>query len=585
MSQTQSSSSQQFFSCGQQISAFVVASDLLSRLWESISTSTIQRTDPSKELTFQKQELPGFTIIALVTSPSCAKHQHQFLSPQLQRNDKRFKFLCTKDNPSFHINEVVLTLFESLYDELSSLLIESAAKAPLILTGHYLGGAVASLYTLWLLQNIPAKAKLPLCISFGSPLIGDDVLVATLRQSTWNSRFLHVVSNDDPIPRLFVLPGSPVVAADDTMMETNFEEPSSIYKPFGTFLMCSRSGHACFNHPETILELLRVTWSSSSGGRNPGHWGYNEDYGMIIQQLKHSLAYSAPVVQFSESPQRTSILLQLQVLGLLNNDNSNVWLTSLEEREKTDFLLKEKRTSDDKKLNDMKINMANLEWYKKLSKGKGGYYDCYKNKHEMRDIHVEKFKKELTNYWKEKVEEAEKKPQKEGAQLRTRWLYGGTNYRRMVEPLDIAAYYRRKEPNCSTPGEKDYCSKGRSSHYRLLEKWQAEEAKQASGEKKKVTAASLTEDSCFWARVEDARTLLENNGGTESVTDESMIEKMEEFENYVMDLIEKLAVSPEIFLEGSTFMQWWNQYEQILECDRSSPLIDYMRVHRYRNYG
>ncbi|KAJ6360484.1 hypothetical protein OIU77_004493 [Salix suchowensis] len=87
--------------------------------------------------------------------------------------------------------------------------------------------------------------------------------------------------------------------------------------------------------------------------------------------------------------------------------------------------------------------MAHLECYNKICKTMGiGYYDCYKNQLGSSDREVTRLKKFLTNYWKSFVEGVERKPQKEGAFIRGTWLYSRRNYRRMVEPLDIAEYYR-----------------------------------------------------------------------------------------------------------------------------------------------
>lgn len=73
-----------------------------------------------------------------------------------------------------------------------------------------------------------------------------------------------------------------------------------------------------------------------------------------------------------------------------------------------------------KKLNDMKINMAYLEWYKKYFKDTGiGYYDSYKNLGNLSDLNVVRYKKILTCYWEEMVDEVEKKPQKEGDSFHT----------------------------------------------------------------------------------------------------------------------------------------------------------------------
>ncbi|MCH94885.1 senescence-associated carboxylesterase 101-like [Trifolium medium] len=112
----------------------------------------------------------------------------------------------------------------------------------------------------------------------------------------------------------------------------------------------------------------------------------------------------------------TGISLQLRALGLIpqmqqqqKNIDINTLETKLKELEKR-FIQKTTLFDPSKKLNAMKRSMAQLE--------------C------------------LTSYWKKMVEEAEMKPQSEGAAFRASWLYGGTTYRRMFEPLAIAQYYR-----------------------------------------------------------------------------------------------------------------------------------------------
>lgn len=80
-----------------------------------------------------------------------------------------------------------------------------------------------------------------------------------------------------------------------------------------------------------------------------------------------------------------------------------------------------------KKLNDVKVHMAQLEWFKMATKNQQiGYYDSYKNMNTPVDHEVVQFHNKLTIYWEKMVEEVQMKPQKEGAAFRTRWLYGGT---------------------------------------------------------------------------------------------------------------------------------------------------------------
>jgi len=133
---------------------------------------------------------------------------------------------------------------------------------PLIVTGKGLGGSIASLFTISLLDKIGSTKNRPLCITFGSPLVGDRKLQQAIsRSSNWNSCFIHVVSCNDSLPRLFI---------------TN-------YMPFGIFLFCSDSDSTCFENPTSSLDMI-VTLSSKMGGQNKGF--KLDEYGNIVENLR-----------------------------------------------------------------------------------------------------------------------------------------------------------------------------------------------------------------------------------------------------------------------------------------------------------
>ena len=163
----------------------------------------------------------------------------------------------------------------------------------LIITGHSLGGSIASLFTLWMLDSIDlSKTKPPLCITFGSPLIGDIGLHNAINQyPTWNSCFLHVVSNQDPTPRIFI--------------------PHN-YNPFGTFLICSASGCACFEDPESILQLLNVTASHDAQIQGP------DLYKQVVDDLYDRTIFRdvTALVKWITEPFESGIKRQLQALGI-----------------------------------------------------------------------------------------------------------------------------------------------------------------------------------------------------------------------------------------------------------------------------
>ena len=167
-------------------------------------------------------------------------------------------------------------------------------ECQLIITGHSLGGSVASLYTLYLLDTKDKKRKCrPICITFGSPLIGN----FGLQHSQWNSFFLHVVSNKDPVLGLF-LPSS--------------NSQTTVYKPFGTYLFCSELGCACFDNPDLILKLLTVISSEVAGGLLQV-----VDYGEILRNLKNKAFWKGPQLagERFEDPFSTGIIMKLETIG------------------------------------------------------------------------------------------------------------------------------------------------------------------------------------------------------------------------------------------------------------------------------
>jgi hypothetical protein len=174
----------------------------------------------------------------------------------------------------------------------------SNPRTPLIVTGHGLGGSIASLFVISLLHNIGSRKNRPLCITFGSPLVGDSKLQQTIsRRSIWNSCFIHVVSHKDPLPRLFI---------------TN---RTSTYMPFGTFIICS-SDATSFENPDSILKILVAL--ASVHDKNQGL--ESVDYGNIVKDLYRKatcIGFSTQAENITDPDSlATGISLQLQALGL-----------------------------------------------------------------------------------------------------------------------------------------------------------------------------------------------------------------------------------------------------------------------------
>ncbi|XP_039158186.1 senescence-associated carboxylesterase 101 isoform X1 [Eucalyptus grandis] len=566
------------FSDGLNLANLVVSSDILCNSWAAISAQidgNHQSQSPSSSETVKIQEFehPEYKIIAFVTPLVAASHlqEEADLVPSSSSETSEFQFLCSQDSPSFGINKAAISLFNALRDSkfcpLKAQVAKSSKSIPHIITGSCLGGSIASLFTLWLLRTLDSATKnRPLCITFGSSLIGDDGFQQAISQySTWNSCFLHVAHMDDCFPRPFLLSTA----------------ERSLYRPFGTFLLCSDSGGACFEAPDTILTLM--SRERNGGTADSQIFNYKSVIECLIQRLicKNHSAFSV----LDADSFKAGINAQVAAIGLMQiqlQDSDSLWMPE------KDILERKNQVLDPAKaLNKMKVYLAYFEWYKKKCEDNDhspGYYDSFKNKMFQRDHEVVKFKTELEMYWKSVVEEAEKRPHLPEARMRFRWLFAGTNYRRMVEPLHIAEYYKW--------GNRSYISNGRSKHFKLLEQWLDEHQKKPqnsvpNNSKMKKITSSITEDSCFWAHVEEARTTcrLLNSGGSNGAE----IKNLVDFEKYVMGLLKSRAVTSDIFLESSSYMQWWREYEDVLSkqlmgTSHNSELIRYMNDGEYHCY-
>ncbi|KAJ4826428.1 hypothetical protein Tsubulata_013618 [Turnera subulata] len=580
-----------------ELANLVVNSGILQCSWDAIEK--LHKTDnlyqePSLPLSVKSDidQQSSLTVVSFATSPFCTEEDYLqgkgelVSSEDLRReNFTHFDFLLSKSNPFFSISRHAVELFKAHYDKLCVLKSEIydsqnarlSRDTPLIIAGHSLGGSVASLFTLWLLdsinqipkKNVPAP-MLPLCITFGSPLLGDKGFQkGILERRKWNACYLHVAGNKDPYPRHFVsIQGHQAGASTSEAVH---------YKPIGTFFLCSELGCACVEDPEVVSKLLKSTQSQVGNGVSRMDY-----YKRLVDHLKPGFLIRGNS-QLGSSVTTASKALQqplnMDIDTLING------LGKLEIEQKETLNDRGKAVEQNKKLNEVKVKMAFLEWYKKdCNMRLIGYYDSYKNRFATKDNDVTRYKKFLTNYWKATVENAERLPHNEKARIRFTWLYAGTNYRRMVEPLDIAEFYRDN-------AQGDYIAEKRSRHYILLEQWQREDSESSTSagtgnepnqpkeSKKKNVANLLTEDSCFWARVEKARLSCELLRGenTSTIVKESLTEDLNQFEKYVMDQINKYAVNPEIFLTKSSFMDWWRQFQEIMGTSHNSPLVQFMR--------
>ncbi|GJX11431.1 TMV resistance protein N-like protein [Tanacetum coccineum] len=111
------------------------------------------------------------------------------------------------------VNKIFLQRFQDILNntgfksEVEKAVMVDAKKV--LFTGHSSGGAIASFATLWMLDEYTRKRgiKTPIgCLTFGSPLIGDDTLSHAVRREKWAGHFTHFVMEHDIVPRIMLAP-------------------------------------------------------------------------------------------------------------------------------------------------------------------------------------------------------------------------------------------------------------------------------------------------------------------------------------------------------------------------------------------
>lgn len=144
----------------------------------------------------------------------------------------------------------------------------------LVVTGRGLGGYYAILFALWLHNSVDvqesndSKKRRPICITFGSPLIGDEALQnAISERPQWESCFFNVVAKKDPVASFF--------------------SSNGLYKPFGTFVFCTQyGGHTAFEEHESILAVLDAMALSRDENME-----IRDIYGDIFRSIRRKALY------------------------------------------------------------------------------------------------------------------------------------------------------------------------------------------------------------------------------------------------------------------------------------------------------
>eukprot|EP01018_Ginkgo_biloba_P029711 Gb_22765 [translate_table: standard] len=625
------------FGVGYEMGSFLVASGLLLNAWEA-SSDAYQSEKPfivknSEDDDYVFVAFPGTRNVEDIITDS------KFGECEINRdneNEQLFPSLknSTNDKPALVHKGFLIRFLQILR---SSEIENEVQKAQgenkrIVFAGHSLGGAIASLATLWMLEKRHKADEAPFCVTFGSPLVGDKTLSQAIRREKWSGQFFHIVSRHDIVSRILLAPSKsiskPLTALipywwksinsaakniDKLVDPLSVEEKSSLltsvlkhasalanyvtvayrastnivfgdvnnlvkqspYRPFGCYVFCSKSGAACIDNHEAILQMLYYTLQSSDASPDctahaciSEHTGYSSTMQQIIQALASVGGPAELVISDAKSPYELGICLQLQALGLgiknVQQIQARLTLQTALEGESRRSMNNARKAGE---YGNVQAAMAEIEWYKKSCKASDvGYYDSFKMHNDERDFHANLARLKLGGFWDEIIEMVEQHELPDDFEAQNKWINAGTAYRRLVEPLDIANYYRLGKHEDSG----HYLSNGRPRRYKTLEKWlhEKERIRKREAKRGRSRPASLTIDSCFWARLEEVR---------DSLCDS------EDFEKRVKQQIESFGLSEDILLENSSFIKWWKTLTP--QHKSNSPLSEFMREEGWKKYS
>lgn len=340
------------------------------------------------------------------------------------------------------------------------------------------------------------------------------------------------------------------------MLETvsSFIELSP-YRPFGTYIFCSGNGKlVVIDNPDAVFQLLfySAQLSYETEGQDAGDSFQLEIQNVVRKSLKEHLSYENELEECLEmqnvvylnnnlvdlplspetirSNEEATLNTALNDLGL--STRARLCLRAAGELEGQKIRNQEKIDSNQESIREG-LNKIQ-EYQTKCEARRVGYYDAFKLQKDINDFNANVKRLELVGIWDEIVEMLKRYELPDGFEGRKEWIELGTWFRRLVEPLDIANYYRHLKNEDTGP----YLNTARPRRYRFIQRWLEHAEKMAPG---------TCLESCFWAEVEELSSMP--FGDVE--------EKVLSLEKLAAKWLSEGKLSKDIFFEESTFDKWW----------------------------
>ncbi|KAI9165315.1 hypothetical protein LWI28_011674 [Acer negundo] len=413
----------------------------------------------------------------------------------------------------------------------------------IVITGHSIRGTTASLSTLWLLsylQSIPSSLSV-LCITFGSPLLGNESLSRAILRERWDGNFCHVVAKYDIMPRLFFSPGGERMAT------------STSFWPFGSYFFCSEEGAICIDNASSVIKMMYLMLTMGSPSCTiEDHLRYGDYAARVSFQFLNQRSFMPG--DLPESCYEAGIALALQSSGIASQEPvANHVKDCLKMAKRMGRTPNLNLANLAVKLSQITPYRAQIEWYKNCcdeSDDRMGYYDSFKHRGtSKRDSQVNMNRMKLGRFWDDVIEMLDNNHLPHDFHMRGKWVNASQFYMLLVEPLDIADYYRS--------GKSHYRQNGRARRYKIFDRWWKERRVTEKVNNNRSTLASLTQDTCFWARVEEAKECLDK---VRSERDRGKLDLLwtdiNEFERYAAELVESKQVSKDVLAQNSSYVLW-----------------------------
>ncbi|KAJ4974405.1 hypothetical protein NE237_007579 [Protea cynaroides] len=478
----------------------------------------------------------------------------------------------------------------------------------IVFTGYSSGGPMAIFATIFFLQQnrIPA-----LCVTFGCPLVGNQIFGHALRRENWSQYFLHFVMRYDIIPRVLLAPVSSMrqelqnilPCFDRSKLESKARSPEasysfcdimrnallvasyaacsfmgctnsllqiitgfidfSPYRPFGTYVFCTGEGRMfTLKNPDAILQLL--CYSLQLDNAKPVA-------DVACRSFKEHLVYET---EFKDNLGKEDVvdlelldlLLPLYSGGVSSNEKKSIETAVKELGLSTRAMLclsaaresEQKKQRNQERIDDkrekIKDTLRKLEDYRdKGEMSQIGYYDAFKLQTDQEDYHANVARLELAAIWDEIPDLLKRFELPDRFECREDWVELGTRFRRLTEPIDIANYYRHsRDKDAGAYLKPEGGRQSRPRRYRCTQRW----LEHAEGK-----PAGYFLESCFWAEVEELRICLHTNNQNENrdAAFEKVKDRVLKLEENLLLWVEDERLRGDVFFKKSTFVEWWRE--------------------------